>query len=358
MICCSNCLYSKPTGYTTKNNRWLNIFTSVDCPRVATVFTSLLNTICTYNPYNFVPYSNSLMTDYREPLVDSSLQALLALLDFKPAGIELSEDKVDISKNFVKAITKSSKQNNLYLQLLSNIHQTADMHFIYNGIATLLNNVHESVNTYLPNSTKKIECHQEILTLLWKLLDCNSVFLTYILQFEDISKIVLPIAHIMATGRNSPSSLGEIHICTFILLLLSGKRGFGVALNKSCLNASSVLNTFALFEGNHADLLVQVFHKIIVNGSKKLKILHSCLLTIISNISAYTKSLSKVSSMKLLGLFEIFSSSVFLFRLSGAHQYLFFLVDTFNNIIQYQYQGNLHILYLTIFFSNIFPKYI
>ena len=77
-----------------------------------------------------------------------------------------------------------------------------------------------------------------------------------------------------------------------------------------------------------------MFHKLIVNGSKKLKTLHNCLLTIICNISPYAKSLSSVASMKVLGLFEIFASTRFLFRSQNAHQYVFFLLDVFNNLIQ------------------------
>ena len=41
--------------------------------------------------------------------------------------------------------------------------------------------------------------------------------------------------YFMYEGRKDPSKLGLIHICTFILLLLSGERNFCVNLNAGLL---------------------------------------------------------------------------------------------------------------------------
>lgn len=51
------------------------------------------------------------------------------------------------------------------------VHQ--DLGFILKGLARLLNN--PLVQTYLPNSAKKIQFHQELLILFWKFCDCNKV---------------------------------------------------------------------------------------------------------------------------------------------------------------------------------------
>lgn len=50
---------------------------------------------------------------------------------------------------------------------------TQDFQFILKGIARLLSN--PLLQTYLPNSTKKIQFHQELLVLFWKLCDFNKV---------------------------------------------------------------------------------------------------------------------------------------------------------------------------------------
>lgn len=48
-----------------------------------------------------------------------------------------------------------------------------DFQFVLKGIARLLSN--PLLQTYLPNSTKKIQFHQELLVLFWKLCDFNKV---------------------------------------------------------------------------------------------------------------------------------------------------------------------------------------
>lgn len=56
-------------------------------------------------------------------------------------------------------------------------------------------------------------------------------------------------------------------------------------------------------------------------------------------VSPYLKSLSMVAANKLLHLVEAFSTSWFLFSASQNHHLVFFLLEVFNNIIQYQFDG-------------------
>jgi hypothetical protein len=42
---------------------------------------------------------------------------------------------------------------------------------------------------------------------------------------------------------------------------------------------------------------------------------------------------------------QLFSSSKFLFARPDNYQFVVQLVDTFNNIVQYQYEGNTHVVY-------------
>jgi hypothetical protein len=48
-----------------------------------------------------------------------------------------------------------------------------DFSFILKGLARLMTN--PLIQTYLPNSAKKIRFHQELLVLFWKLCDFNKV---------------------------------------------------------------------------------------------------------------------------------------------------------------------------------------
>lgn len=151
-----------------------------------------------------------------------------------------------------------------------------------------------------------------------------------------------------------------MHIGVFILLLLSGERNFGVRLNKPY--TATVPMDIPVFTGSHADLLITVFHKIIATGHQRLQPLFDCLLTILVNgmldflpfqyikcvnsvsfsfflVSPYLKTLSMVAAIKLLHLLEAFSTSWFLFSAPSNHHLVFFLLEIFNNIIQYQFDG-------------------
>lgn len=56
-------------------------------------------------------------------------------------------------------------------------------------------------------------------------------------------------------------------------------------------------------------------------------------------VSPYLKSLSMVAANKLLHLLEAFSTTWFLFSAAQNHHLVFFLLEVFNNIIQYQFDG-------------------
>ncbi|RYG62857.1 hypothetical protein EON64_17085, partial [archaeon] len=157
------------------------------------------------------------------------------------------------------------------------------------------------------------------------------------------SQLLVPICYFLLEGRKDPAKAGLMYLCTFMLLKLSGERNFGVMLNKPYTLHLPV--DVPLFSGNHADLLVVVLHKMIVSGTESLSALYSCFLTIICNISPYCKALSSVAAVKLVNLFCLFVSPKFLYAAEGNHVYVGLLLETFNNIVQYQYEGNGNLIF-------------
>lgn len=56
-------------------NQWIAYFTSTENRHALPVFTSLLNTVCAYDPVGYgVPYNHLMFSDHREPLVECALQ--------------------------------------------------------------------------------------------------------------------------------------------------------------------------------------------------------------------------------------------------------------------------------------------
>ncbi|XP_028968759.1 protein HID1 [Galendromus occidentalis] len=318
----SNTMYHPANDKTS--NRWLDLFTSADNRHALPLFTSLLNTVCGFDPYSsLVPLNHLIFEDHREPLVEVCLQLLIVALDHEGT-------------------------NNLFVNYLSRIHRDHDLEFVLKGFTRLLNNPLQS--TYLPS--KKIQFHQELLVLFWKTCDHNRKFLFFVLKSSEVLNILVPTLYHLNEARADPSRVGLVHIGVFILLLLSGERNFGVRLNKPY--AASVSMDVPVFSGTHADLLVLVFHRMITTGHARLQPLFDCLLTIIVNVSPYLKSLSMVASTKLLHLLEAFSTPWFLYSNPNNHHLVFFLLEIFNNIIQYQFDGNSNLVYTIIRKRNIF----
>lgn len=336
LTCFSESIYTSPTVELHSHpNKWLTYFTSDRNRQTLPLFTSLINIVFSYNPVGYLPYNYLLFTDTREPLVEVAAQLLCITLDNN--GLASNSSSTDESSN-------------LFINYLSRIHRDDDFNILLKGFCRLLNN--PLIQTYLPGSAKKIEFYQELLIIFWKFCDRNKKFLYYVLKSSEVLYIVVPILYYLNQARTDTSKLGLMHIGVFILLLLSGERNFGVRLNKPY--TTRLPMDIPIFTGTHADLLIIVFHKIIVSAHQRMQPLYDCLLTIIVNISPYLKSLSMVSSNKLLHLIEAFSSPWFLFAAPENHHLVFFLLEAFNNLIQYQFDGNANLIYTIIRKRQVF----
>ncbi|KAI0220338.1 Protein HID1 [Lamellibrachia satsuma] len=336
ITCFSETMYLPPVADAhCQPNHWIAYFTSTENRHALPIFTSLLNIVCAYDPVGYgLPYNHLMFADSREPLVEVALQVLCVSLDNEPAG-NVSVDGTTGGATAMEPVSEVGGSENLFVNYLSRIHREEDFQLILKGLTRLLNN--PLLQTYLPGSCKKVHFHQELLVLFWKMCDINKKFMFYVLKSSDVLDILVPILYFLNDARADQSRVGLMHIGVFILLLLSGERNFGVRLNKPY--SVRVPMDIPVFTGTHADFLIIVFHKIITTGHQRLQPLFDCLLTIIVNVSPYLKTLSMVASTKLLHLLEAFSTPWFLYAGPTNHHLVFFLLEVFNNIIQYQFDG-------------------
>ncbi|KAM4623400.1 protein HID1b [Polymixia lowei] len=355
LTCFSEAMYLPPSADSKILNPWVTFFCSTDNRHALPLFTSLLNVVCAYDPVGYgIPYNHLLFSDYREQLVEQAVQILIVTLEHE-AGSAANAGLQALDPAGSPADTEEQEHlgpDNLFGNYLSRIHREEDFGFILKGLARLLNN--PLVQTYLPHSTKKIQFHQELFVLFWKLCDFNKKFLFFVLKSSDVLDMLVPILFYLNDARADQSRVGLMHIGVFILLLLSGERNFGVRLNKPY--TVRIPMDIPVFTGTHADLLIVIFHKIITSGHQRLQPLFDCLLTIIVNVSPYLKSLSMVAANKLLHLLEAFTTYWFLFSSSQNHHLVFFLLEVFNNIIQYQFDGNCNLVYAIIRKRGIFHQ--
>mmetsp|Transcript_12112 Transcript_12112/g.18396 ORF Transcript_12112/g.18396 Transcript_12112/m.18396 type:complete len:835 (+) Transcript_12112:156-2660(+) len=355
LAACCDPLFSPSYEYNPLASRWLGVATAADSPNAICLFYSLFNTVMSYDPKHGigVPYSGAFASDSHARLVTLSAQVLCVLLDCGLSG-DPQPVKNDEDEPIVEFEEASKTGFNLFRTIVARIDSRQDLTAIYKGLTKLLWSVHESRNTMLPGSKQGLQCYQEVLVIFWKILEENPIFMNHVLQNCDVSMIVVPVCYLMYTNRQDPSQIGLIHLCTFLLLKLSGERSFGVGLNK-------IFNTklpcdIPIFGGGHADLIAITLHKMVVNGSQKLIPLYSCFFTIICNISPYWRSMSLVAAVKLVNLFEVLSSPKFLFSEHKAFNHLALLLEVFNNVIQYQYHGSQHLVYAIIRKKDIFGR--
>ncbi|VUZ41805.1 unnamed protein product [Hymenolepis diminuta] len=345
LVCFSETMYLTQSEARSEVNKWIAFFSGPENRHVLPLFTSLLNVVCAYNPSSSsLPYNHLMFTDSREPLVEVALQVLCVTLEADTHNLDSME------KRRLNSSTSDDSGTNLFLNYLSRIHRDEDFSFILEGISRLLNN--PLTQTYLPGSAKKVEMHQELLILFWRICDINKKFMYYVLKSSRVLDVLVPILYHLIEARNDKSQLGLMHIGVFIILLLSGERNFGVRLNKPYTSRTAF--DITVFTGNHADLLIIVFHKIITTGHQCLQPLFDCLITIIDNVSPYVKSLSMISASKLLHLTEAFSQPWFLYSAPNNYQLVLFLLEVFNNMIQYQFDGNSCLVYSIIRKRQVF----
>ncbi|KAL7571261.1 hypothetical protein ACA910_008916 [Epithemia clementina (nom. ined.)] len=342
LTCCCDPLFAPADEYNPLASRWLAVATAADAPNAICLFYSLLNTILTHDPRS-MPVSTGFSEGNHVKLVELSAQVLCILLD---CGLPGRPDPVvdQTGMPCVEFETASKGGFNLFRTLLARVDTGKELSDIFTGFSRLLRNCYEVESTYMGGT--KLECYQELLVLFWKFLEENPMFMTHVLTRCNVNEVIVPICFLMYKSRRDPAQIGLVHICTFILLKMSGERSFGVSLNKAF--TKKLPTDLPLFSGCHADLLTITLHKLVVNGAYKLVPLYSCFLTIIANISPYWKSMSLVAAVKLVNLFELFSSPKFLYSGESAHRHLALLLEVFNNIIQYQYHGNAHLVYAIV----------
>lgn len=178
LTCFSEAMYLPPTSDNNVLNPWVTFFCSTDNRHALPLFTSLLNVVCAYDPVGYgIPYNHLLVSDYREQLVEHAVQILIVTLEHEArataatAALQAMEPSGSPS---AMDDQESVGPDNLFVNYLSRIHREEDFSFILKGLARLLTN--PLVQTYLPNSTKKIQFHQELLVLFWKFCDFNKVW--------------------------------------------------------------------------------------------------------------------------------------------------------------------------------------
>ncbi|KAJ3013667.1 UNVERIFIED_CONTAM: hypothetical protein HDU68_000589, partial [Siphonaria sp. JEL0065] len=268
-------------------------------------------------------------------------------------------------------IDKSAWGNNDFRYFLSKISKKEDLELLWSGIVRMLKNPLESAGTLLPGANKRVSVHVEVIMLFWKFYEVNANFAALVKDSDKVLQFTATLIYFMIESRENPSKeqqfekyhsmfiiiflgiddIGLVRMACFILHLLSQERNYAIQLNAPFDNAGIAIASAQLpiFTGCWADFVVLGFHYIITTTSKTpVASLHETMLMTLSNLSPYLKNLCVVTGNKLLSLFQVFTNPAFLVSSEGNHKMVFYLLDFFNSVVQYQIGGNSQLVYALV----------
>eukprot|EP00049_Salpingoeca_infusionum_P023271 m.11221 g.11221 ORF g.11221 m.11221 type:complete len:829 (-) comp5685_c0_seq2:2831-5317(-) len=345
LVCLSGPLYIDPSSPTASHdlaaNQWLTYFVGGYHRNTLPLTHSLLNAFLSYDAIGTgMPYNHVLSPDVdRLALAQLASHVLSAVVDFMPHPIPVHDQPEPLSYNVA-------------VNFLASLTEREDLEFLSYGISTLLTN--PLLHAYLPSSYCVVEMHDQLLLLLWRLCEVNKSFLQHIMSTGDVLKLMVPILHRALKSRDDISASGHQHMAAYLLLLWSSHRNFGVRLNKTW--DASIPFDVPFSDGNHADLLLLVLHTLLTTRAGFMTHLYEILLTVIVNVTPYIKSLSLITSNKLVHLFQLFSTPKFLLASPNNNRLVFFLLESFNNLVQYQFEGNQQLVYVLVRRRELFQK--
>ncbi|EPB85631.1 hypothetical protein HMPREF1544_07625 [Mucor circinelloides 1006PhL] len=349
----SKSMYRSPSHILVKKDRWLQYMVSRTERKVVLAFLcSMINTSCKFNPMGWtaVPYNHIVFTDPREQLVALCLRVLLVVLDYcSPTAKEKQQQKQQ---------NQHQSESNAFRYYLSKLHRAQDFQFLIDGIYRILSTPMQTLSSYLPGSSKRVRYHVEMMMLCWKLLEMNNRFKNYLMETERALDLMVVLLFYASENKLDPSQVGLVRMCSFILQTLSSDRTFSVKLNKPFDGHASLPTNSRIpnFQGSYADYLILTIFSLIALSRGTLSTLYPALIKTIANISPYLKNLTPLTCSKLLALFSSMSAPGFLLADEANHHLVEYLLEAFNNMIQFQYENNIVLVYTILRNHQKFEK--
>lgn len=322
-LCSKELYYSSDTPSNNLYGIYLVSKANLHCPQL---FKSILSVMANFNPMGHwkLPYSSYFNHEFQEKTIQISLQLLSLLTHIDTQESESTKlfenygiDKTDLTQNFIKSqFARLSEQ---------------ELSTLYNSFKSLIQIVVISQNTYLPGSVKDINCKQDLVIFFWNLLKNCPQFKKFLESRDDTYELVIPLMQMI----ESQDFVVTSSAC-YTLLELSMVRSFGSGLYRAF---PSITSDLPLFTGNYSDFMIISYCKLIFQARSYYSSLTNYFLMTISNVSPYIRSLTPIAALGLTRLLEKYSIRPWLLETEKNNYCLFYILETLNNIIQYQWSA-------------------
>ena len=229
VACCSAALYATPRELSESPHPLVLATVNSPLPHLKALFRALLSVIFSYDPVGWgIPYAGAVLPDSHFSTLHVGAQLLLVLLSL-PAGDG----------------TPAAPPDDRCAKLLINLRREETLAFVAAGFGKLLPNAHVVASTYLPSSQLSLECHEELLVLLWKCLSLNHAFLATLLASDALPDVLAALAFGILSWAEDVSKASMVHLSVLCLLLLSAEKDFSSAVNAPCPHAFTLAEPYA-----------------------------------------------------------------------------------------------------------------
>ena len=231
-------------------------------------------------------------------------------------------------------------------KLLINLRREETLAFVAAGFGKLLPNAHVVASTYLPSSQLSLECHEELLVLLWKCLSLNHAFLATLLASDALPDVLAALAYGVLSWAEDVSKASMVHLSILCLLLLSAEKDFSSVVNAPCPRAFTLAEPYAdACAGTLADLLVAAAAAIVVGGGVRLESVLPAALAVLANITPHVKAYSAASANRLMLMLSACWDARFLLGAPSRPDHLIALLDVISSAILHQHAANTPLLH-------------
>ena len=208
--------------------------------------------------------------------------------------------------------------------------------YLLKGMAPLVRNITHAKVTYLPNSQRQFQEADELMVLLWKLLDRCPAFFEAFTRQPEVKQYLVPIVQYALEVLDAPLKFPQTQLVLFMLTKATSSRNFVIRCNEAL--TEFLPFTHFTFKGTFNDLIILTMHKLLVTAIESVDLLREYCANIIANIAPYVTSLCDVAAQRMVHLLEVYGTLAKLNENVEVNTLIVaVIVEAIANMLQYQF---------------------
>lgn len=250
----------------------------------------------------------------------------------------------------------------------------AEAQHIVRGLQPLFANITFSQSTFLPASQRRVLEHEELLVLVWKLIDrcppfraafCDAPPLcapvagsrrrplaNQLPQWDRLVSLgyLVPLVHYIQSARSDVAKLPAAQIAMYTLLALSCERDFVISCNEPFTEYCPFpLPDMQSKGATYNDFVITAMYAVLQNRQPDVAALHPSAAVVIANIAPFMTSVSMGPAQRLVALLELYGREAFLRENLVKHgEVLMLVLEAVASLLQYQYRGAGHLAFALV----------